>query len=125
MRSDLPFYKEHSLQIPEIRIEGKGLSYREYCELLSSFEFVVSSRMHTAFLSTVSATPIIPMEPTSFSMTPLFRELGIGQKVVNTHESESVQETIEGAKALSRNRENEVLQFTERLQELRPQIFSV
>jgi polysaccharide pyruvyl transferase WcaK-like protein len=80
--SDLPFYRHLTTRFPKLRIAGEHLGHQRYCELLATYELVVTSRMHTAILSMVSGTPVIPVEGASFKITGLFRELGFEMPVV-------------------------------------------
>jgi polysaccharide pyruvyl transferase WcaK-like protein len=67
-----------------VAVEGAGLDYDRYCELLGGFDFVVSSRMHTSILAMVAGTPVIPVEGPSFKISGLFQELGFATPVIQT-----------------------------------------
>lgn len=79
--SDMPFL----LRVQErsgVTIEGQALDFDAYAALLGTFDFVVSSRMHTNILALVAGTPVVPIEGPSFKITALFRELSIPVTVV-------------------------------------------
>lgn len=80
--ADLPFYQELMARHPGLTLEGGGLDHDRYGELLGSYDFVVTSRMHTGVLAMVAGTPVVPVEGSSFKITGLFQELGFIAPVV-------------------------------------------
>jgi polysaccharide pyruvyl transferase WcaK-like protein len=67
-----------------VDVAGAGLEYDRYSELLGTFDFVVSSRMHTSILAMVAGTPVIPVEGPSFKISGLFAELGLATSVIQS-----------------------------------------
>ena len=80
--ADQPFYDLLRQQFPQLVVEGAGLDHDAYAALLSSFELVVTSRMHTGILAMTAGTPVVPVEGSSFKITGLFRELGFDEPVI-------------------------------------------
>ena len=92
--ADQPFYVRLQARFPGLAIEGAGLDHERYAVLLSSFEVVISSRMHTAILAMTAGTPVVPVEGSSFKITGLFRELGFLEPVVRPGEATWVDEIV-------------------------------
>lgn len=105
LSTDLPFYQKIHSRFSTVKIEGKGLEYERYCDLLATYNFIVTSRMHTGILAMVCSTPIVPIEPTHFKMTGLFQELGVGTPVIRPLENGWVNRAIEQSLVLQKNRE--------------------
>lgn len=82
MPADLPFYERLAQQFPGLGVEGAKLDHERYGELLSTFDAVVTSRMHTGILAMTAGTPVVPVEGSSFKITGLFRELGFSEPVI-------------------------------------------
>lgn len=80
--ADQPFYDVLRQRFPRLAIEGAALDHDAYAALLSSFELVVTSRMHTGILAMTAGTPVVPIEGSSFKITGLFRELGFDDPVI-------------------------------------------
>jgi polysaccharide pyruvyl transferase WcaK-like protein len=119
---DTPVYRSLAADIP---IEGRGLEFDPYTELLAGFDFLVTSRMHTGILAMVAGTPIVPVEPTAFKMTGLFQELGLETPVIRPSEPGWVDRALAQALALSDNREPAAAQVTTQVAAARRRIESV
>jgi polysaccharide pyruvyl transferase WcaK-like protein len=84
--TDRPFFETTSKQLG-LAIEGEGLDADDYAALLGSFDFVITSRMHTAILAMVAGAPVLPVEGASFKISGLFEELGLSAApVINPRE---------------------------------------
>lgn len=103
--SDQPFFDEVRRRVPVVHVEGERLEYDRYCELLGSFDFIVSSRMHTSILAMVAGTPVIPVEASSFKITGLFQELGLASSVIQPSVDGWTDQVIEQALRMRDHRE--------------------
>jgi polysaccharide pyruvyl transferase WcaK-like protein len=89
----------------QIKVEGQGLDFDQYAALLGTFDFVVSSRMHTNILSMVACTPVVPVEGPSFKISGLFQELGIPTSVIQSSEAGWTDKVTASAVAMKSNRD--------------------
>jgi polysaccharide pyruvyl transferase WcaK-like protein len=96
MPADLAFFRRVNQRVP-IAVAGANLEYDRYCELLGSFDFVVSSRMHTSILAMVAGTPVIPVEGPSFKISGLFQELGFTTPVIQPTSADWTAQVIAAA----------------------------
>lgn len=92
-------------QRTQVAVAGAGLAYDRYCELLGTFDFVVSSRMHTSILAMVAGTPVIPVEGPSFKISGLFAELGFTQPVIQSTQPGWTHQVIEAALRMRNGRD--------------------
>ncbi|HEY6180361.1 MAG TPA: polysaccharide pyruvyl transferase family protein, partial [Kofleriaceae bacterium] len=92
-------------QRAQVSVAGAGLAYDRYCELLGTFDFVVSSRMHTSILAMVAGTPVIPVEGPSFKISGLFAELGFAQPVIQSTQPGWTDQVIEAALRMRNGRD--------------------
>jgi polysaccharide pyruvyl transferase WcaK-like protein len=88
-----------------VDVAGAGLEYDRYCELLGTFDFVVSSRMHTSILAMVAGTPVIPVEGPSFKISGLFAELGFTTPVIQSNAPGWTDQVIEAAVRMRNGRD--------------------
>jgi polysaccharide pyruvyl transferase WcaK-like protein len=88
-----------------VDVAGAGLEYDRYCELLGTFDFVVSSRMHTSILAMVAGTPVIPVEGPSFKISGLFAELGFTAPVIQSSAPGWTAQVIEAAVRMRNGRD--------------------
>jgi polysaccharide pyruvyl transferase WcaK-like protein len=119
--SDQPFFDEVMRRIP-VRVEGAKLDYDRYCELLGSFDFIVSSRMHTTILALVAGTPVIPVEASSFKITGLFQELGFPTPVIQPGSAGWTDQVIEQALRMREQRAAAADEVTTRITAARDRI---
>ena len=122
---DLPFYTQVMQRHPDIKLEGAGLDYDRYGELLGGFDFVVTSRMHTGVLAMVAGTPVVPVEGSSFKITGLFQELGFTEPVVGPSGPSWPQQVVEQAKALRGARDTAAADVTAKIHAVRERIISL
>jgi len=94
--SDQAFF-DAVMQRARVRVEGAKLEYDRYCELLGSYDFIVSSRMHTSILAMVAGTPVIPVEASSFKITGLFQELGFATPVIQPSSAGWTDQVVDSA----------------------------
>lgn len=104
MPADQAFFAR-AQQRAQVAVAGAGLAYDRYCELLGTFDFVVSSRMHTSILAMVAGTPVIPVEGPSFKISGLFGELGFTQPVIQSTQPGWTDQVIEAALRMRNGRE--------------------
>lgn len=106
--NEMPADKEFFAMVRQrtaVEIQGAGLEYDRYCELLGTFDFVVSSRMHTSILAMVAGTPVIPIEGPSFKISGLFQELGFTTQVIQSSQPGWTAQVIEAAERMRGTRD--------------------
>jgi len=102
--SDQAFYEQLRRQLG-VAIEGQSLDFDRYAALLGTFDFVVTSRMHTGVLAMLGGAPVVPVEGASFKITGLFQELGFSMPVIRPSSPGWVEAVIEQAAALQGRRD--------------------
>ena len=83
MMTDGPLY-ERFAGVTKARVARGDLGYIDYATMLSSFDAVITSRLHTGVLALTSGVPVVPLEPSTFKMNGFFRHLGLEVEVVET-----------------------------------------
>lgn len=104
MPADHAFFSSIKARV-NVPVEGAGLDFDRYSELLGGFDFVVSSRMHTSILAMVAGTPVIPVEGPSFKISGLFAELGFATPVIQSTQPGWTQQVIAAASAMRDHRD--------------------
>ncbi len=123
--ADLGFYEQLRAAFPDLTIASAGLDHDRYCELLATYELVVSSRMHTGILAMIAGTPVVPVEGASFKITGLFQELGLATPVIRPNSANWVDLVVNQAVALRTTRDVVVRDVSTRIDSVRDQITSM
>lgn len=123
--ADQPFYAEVMQRFRGVRLEGASLDYDRYCELLSSYDIVVTSRMHTGILAMVAGTPVVAVEGSSFKITGLFQELGFQRAVIRPGTGDWVEQVVRNARTLREQRDAAATEVTGRISAARDRITSL
>lgn len=112
--SDRAFFDrvQRRLGVP---VEGAGLDFRAYAALLGSYDFVVSSRMHTSILAMVVGTPVVPVEPGSFKVSGLFASLGLSTPVIRPTQPGWTEQVLAAAEAMRTQRDQVAREVAERM----------
>ncbi|HET9627823.1 MAG TPA: polysaccharide pyruvyl transferase family protein [Kofleriaceae bacterium] len=108
-----------------VPVEGAGLDFDRYSELLGGFDFVVSSRMHTSILAMVAGTPVIPVEGPSFKISGLFAELGFARPVIQSTQPGWTDQVIAAAAAMRDQRDASASDTVAKISAARDRITSV
>jgi polysaccharide pyruvyl transferase WcaK-like protein len=67
---------KHLLSRSPLNLQDGPLDFRLYSDLLSGFEFVVSSRLHTIVLALLRGVPVIPLETQLHKISGLMESIG-------------------------------------------------
>jgi polysaccharide pyruvyl transferase WcaK-like protein len=124
MPADHAFFERIRAEI-QVPVEGGGLDFDRYSELLGGFDFVVSSRMHTSILAMVAGTPVIPVEGPSFKISGLFQELGFATEVIQSTQAGWTERVIAAAKAMRDHRAASAADVDAKISAARDRITSV
>lgn len=122
MPSDKPFFEKVQQRI-SIPIEGEGLPFDRYAQMLGTFDFVVTSRMHTGILAMVAGTPVIPVEGPSFKISGLFQELGLAMPVIQPTSAGWIDRIVDEAIKLREGRDAASSEVAAKIAATRGRIF--
>jgi polysaccharide pyruvyl transferase WcaK-like protein len=125
MPAELELYQQLKKKFPTVTLAGAGLDHERYAELLATYDFVISSRMHTGILAMVTGTPVVPVEGASFKITALFQELGFENPVIRPGTANWTQRVIDEAVAMRARSDEASLACTSRISTLRDQIITM
>jgi polysaccharide pyruvyl transferase WcaK-like protein len=125
MPAELELYQQLKRRFPAVRLAGAGLDHERYAELLATYDFVISSRMHTGILAMVTGTPVVPVEGASFKITALFQELGFENPVIRPGTANWTQRVIDEAVAMRARSDEASLACTSRISTMRDQIITM
>ncbi|WP_343347818.1 polysaccharide pyruvyl transferase family protein [Sphingomicrobium sp. XHP0239] len=102
--TDHPFWSRY-LSMDGVSAEGRTLPFDEYARLLSQFDVVVSSRLHTCVLGLVAGVPIVPVETGTFKLTGFFNMIGMGDEPIRMEGEDWQDRILERIDAVTANRE--------------------
>ncbi|MEO8702137.1 MAG: polysaccharide pyruvyl transferase family protein [Kofleriaceae bacterium] len=119
--SDRAFFDRVQARMP-VRVEGAELGYQDYAALLASYDFLVSSRMHTNILAMCAGTPVIPVEGPSFKISGLFQALGFERPVIHPLSPGWADQVLEQALAMRDRRDAAAEETTRRIATTRARI---
>lgn len=120
--TDLSFYEQIRARVPGVPIEGANLDHDRYAEMMGSYDFVITSRMHTGILAMCAGAPVVPVEGASFKITGLFNELGFSSPIVRPPEAGWVDAIVERSLAMRARRDEAARDVTERVGTVRARI---
>lgn len=101
---DFPLYKMLKREGLKISSQAASLGYEAYIEYLRTFDVVITSRLHTAIFSMLTATPVIPIEPQDHKMSAHMEEIAYPIRTLRMVEPDWVGSIIRELEHIHNNR---------------------